>query len=168
LIGEYHNRGFTTFLVTNGTMPNVLENLNPLPTQLYITVAAPNDYVYNKLLVPMIKNGWERLNRTLELLPSLDTRKVIRHTLVDGWNINYVDEYSKLDLKGDPDFIEPKAYVYVSYSRERLNMSNMPSFQKIKDFSEQLSAKTGFEIKDQREDSRVMLLSKHKNNYKLF
>lgn len=167
LIREYHSRGITTFLVTNGTMPNVLENLDPLPTQLYITVAAPNSQIYDKLLAPMIKDGWNRLNKTLELLPSLNTRKVIRHTLVDGWNMNYVDDYAKLDLKAEPDFIEPKAYVYVGYSRERLNMANMPSFQKIKDFSEELSARTGFEIKDYREDSRVTLLSKHKNNYKL-
>ena len=39
LIEAATRRGITTFVVSNGTMPKVLETLNPLPTQLYITVA---------------------------------------------------------------------------------------------------------------------------------
>jgi tRNA wybutosine-synthesizing protein 1 len=167
LIEEYHKRGFTTFLVTNGTMPEVLESLDPLPTQLYVTVAAPNKEIYSKLLVPLIKNGWERLNRTLELLPSLDTRKVIRHTLVKGWNMEYVDEYAKLDMVAEPDFIEPKAYVFVGYSRERLTIENMPSHEEIRQFSREMAELTGYHYIDEKEDSRVVLLSKNKNPPKI-
>ncbi|MGC8609975.1 MAG: 4-demethylwyosine synthase TYW1 [Thermoplasmata archaeon] len=163
LIREYHKRGITTFLVTNGTMPEVLENLDPLPTQLYITVAAPNEEIYKKLLSPMIPKGWERLNKTLELLPSLNTRKVIRHTLVKNWNLEYVEEYAKLDLKAEPHFIEPKGYVYVGYSRERMTRENMPTHLEIKEFSKKLSELTGYYIMDEREDSRVVLLQKEKN-----
>ncbi len=159
LIEEYHKRGFTTFLVTNGTMPEVLENLDPLPTQLYVTVAAPNEEIYKKLLVPLIKNGWDRLKRTLELLPSLDTRKVIRHTLVKGWNMEgYEEEYAKLDMIAEPHFIEPKAYVFVGYSRERLTIENMPSHREIQKFAKRLAELTGYRYEDEREDSRVVLL----------
>ncbi len=168
LIEEYHKRGFTTFLVTNGTMPEVLENLDPLPTQLYVTLAAPNEEIYKKLLVPLIRNGWERLNKTLELLPSLNTRTVIRHTLVKGWNMeNYVKEYARLDSIGEADFIEPKAYVFVGYSRERLNLSNMPSMDEIRSFASALASETGYNYIDEKEDSRVVLLSKHKNPKKI-
>ncbi len=167
LIEEYHKRGFTTFLVTNGTMPEVLEKLDPLPTQLYITVAAPNEDIYRKLLVPLIKNGWDRLRRTLELLPSLDTRTVIRHTLVKGWNMEYIDEYAKLDLVAEPDFIEPKAYVFVGYSRERLNIGNMPSHAEIQEFANKMADLTGYNYTDEKEDSRVVLLSKHPNPPKI-
>ena len=161
LIEEYHKRGFTTFLVTNGTMPEVLENLDPLPTQLYVTVAAPNEEIYKKLLVPLIKNGWERLKRTLEFLPSLDTRKVIRHTLVKGWNMQrHEEEYAKLDSMAEPDFIEPKAYVFVGYSRERLTLANMPSMDEIRVFSRKLAELTGYIYRDEKEDSRVVLLTK--------
>ena len=159
LIEEYHKRGFTTFLVTNGTMPEVLENLDPLPTQLYVTVAAPNEEIYKKLLVPLIKNGWERLKRTLELLPSLETRKVIRHTLVKDWNMNgYEEKYAKLDMLAEPHFIEPKAYVFVGYSRERLNIENMPSHTEIQEFARKLADLTGYKYEDERQDSRVVLL----------
>ncbi len=160
LIEEYHRRGFTTFLVTNGTMPEVLENLDPLPTQLYVTVAAPNEEIYKKLLVPLIRNGWERLRRTLELLPSLNTRKVIRHTLVRGWNMGYEEEYAKLDLLAEPDFIEPKAYVFVGYSRERLTIENMPRHEEIREFAKKMAEITGYRYEDEREDSRVVLLMK--------
>ena len=167
LISEYHKHGFTTFLVTNGTTPEALESLDPLPTQLYVTVAAPTKEIYKKLLVPLIKNGWDRLHRTLEILPSLDTRTVIRHTLVKGWNMNNIENYAKLDSLAAPDFIEPKAYVFVGYSRERLNINNMPSHEEIKKFATQLSKETGYNIIDEKEDSRVILLSKHKNPDKI-
>ena len=167
LIEEYHKRGFTTFLVTNGTMPEVLENLDPLPTQLYVTVAAPNEAIYKKLLVPLIRNGWSRLMRTLEILPSLNTRTVIRHTLVKGWNMEHVEEYAKLDARADADFIEPKAYVFVGYSRERLSIQNMPSHEEIRDFANALAQATGYNFIDEKEDSRVVLLSKHENPEKI-
>ena len=89
----------TTFLVSNGTNPNVLAKLNPLPKQLYISIVAPNKKIYDKICSPVISNGWDKIIKTLELLPSLDTRIVIRHTLVKGWNMDYkyINQYEKLD-----------------------------------------------------------------------
>ncbi len=162
-LGEFielaHKKGMTTFLVSNGTLPKVIENLDPLPTQLYITVAAPNEEIYDKLLVPMIPNGWERLNETLEILPSLDTRTVIRHTLVKDWNMQgYEKEYAKLIEKADPDFIEAKGYVFVGYSRERMNMANMPSHDEIKEFGRKIGEYTGRELLLEYAPSRVVLV----------
>ena len=157
-----HRHGMTTFLVTNGTMPEVLEKMDCLPTQLYVSVSAPNEEIYKKLCCPLIKNGWEKLNKTLELLPSLNTRTVIRHTLVDSWNLGYEEEYARIDEKAEPWFIEPKGYVFVGYSRQRLNIKNMPSHEKIKKFGEKLAELTGYEIEGEREDSRVILLGRGK------
>ena len=147
-----------TFLVTNGTYPERLADLDVLPRQLYITVAAPNKEIYRKTCRPKIPDGWEKIMQTLELLPSLDTRTVIRHTLVKDMNLGWVDEYAKLDNIGQPDMIEPKGYVFVGSSRMRLHNSNMPSFQEIKEFSDQLGKLTGKEIIKEKEDSRVVLL----------
>ncbi|GGM71701.1 4-demethylwyosine synthase TYW1 [Thermogymnomonas acidicola] len=163
-LGEFielaHRRGMTTFLVTNGTLPMVLEKLDPLPTQLYVTVAAPNEKIFKELLSPAIGNGWQNLMRTLELLPSLDTRKVIRHTLVKGVNMPYVDEYARLDMIGMPDFIEPKGYVHVGQSIARLGIENMPSHADIMDFSRALAERTGYQVAGERSDSRVALLAR--------
>lgn len=163
-LGEFielaHKRGMTTFLVSNGTLPEAIENLDPLPTQLYITVAAPNEDIYRRLLVPMIPDGWERLNETLELLPSLDIRTVIRHTLVKGWNMEgYEREYAKLIEKAEPDFIEAKGYVFVGYSRERMTVANMPSHEEIKEFGSKLGELLGKDVVAEYEPSRVVLVA---------
>jgi tRNA wybutosine-synthesizing protein 1 len=156
------DRGMTTFLVTNGTTPKVLENLDPLPTQLYITLAAPNPDIHKKLCAPLGDRSWQRLENTLELLPSLETRTVVRLTLVDGWNIGWEDQYSELIQKADPDFVEPKAYVFVGASRERLSIDNMPLHETVKDFGKRLASKLGYDVIDEKSDSRVVLLSSDK------
>ena len=155
---ECHSRGMTTFLVTNGTYPERLAELDELPCKIYVTVAAPNEEIYRKVCRPKIKDGWQRLMKTLELLPSLDTGTVIRHTLVKGHNLGWTDEYAKLDNIAEPELIEPKGYVFVGGSRQRLSMDCMPSFQEITDFANELGPKVGMEIIRQREDSRVVLL----------
>jgi wyosine biosynthesis protein TYW1 len=157
-IKECHGRNMTTFLVTNGTYPERLEELDILPTQTYVTVAAPNEEIYKKVCRPKISDGWQRLTRTLELFPSLNTRTVIRHTLVKDLNFGWVKDYAKLDTIADPDLIEPKGYVFVGASRQRLSLESMPSFDEIKDFSMQLGSEIGMDIIKEREDSRVLLL----------
>ena len=158
---ECHKRNMTTFLVTNGTNPEILRDLDPLPKQLYVSVVAPNKEVYKKICSPLISDGWERINQTLELLPSLDTRTVIRHTLVQGWNMDekYIKEYAKLDEKASPLFIEPKGYVFVGSSRKRMNLSNMPSHNDVHDFGNKLSNILGYELTMEKPESRVVLVT---------
>ena len=159
---ECHRQGITTFLVTNGTNPNALEQLNPLPRQLYVSIVAPNEEIYKKVCSPLFPNAWKKINQTLELLPSLDTRTVIRHTLVQGWNMytKYVNKYAKLDEKASPLFIEPKGYVFVGYSRKRMTISNMPSHNSVHAFGKALSESLGYELTMEKPDSRVVLLSR--------
>ena len=161
---ECHKRNITTFLVTNGTNPTALEKMDTLPKQLYVSIVAPNKEVYKKICSPLISNGWDRINQTLDLLSSLDTRTVVRHTLVQNWNMQkkYTEEYAKLIKKAEPLFIEPKGYVFVGYSRKRMNISNMPSHEKVKEFGLGLSKETGYDFAMEKVDSRVVLLSKHK------
>jgi len=166
-LGEFfeicHKKRITTFLVTNGTTPEILEKLDPLPKQLYVSVVAPNEEVYKKICSPLIPNGWEKLNQTLELLPSLDTRTIIRHTLVKNWNMDdkFIEEYEKLDSKASPLFVEPKGYVFVGYSRKRMNLSNMPSHASVRDFGDKLAESMGYENIMEKSDSRVVLLGKN-------
>ncbi len=159
LIEEFKKREMTTFLVTNGTTPSVLEELEPLPTQLYVTVSAPNEVVFGRLSAPRSSRPWRNIMKTLELLPSLDTRTVIRHTLVKGWNLGYVDEYAKIDSTANPDFVECKAYMFVGRSRQRLNMENMPEHSEVREFSGDLAAAMGYSVAGERSDSRVTLLT---------
>jgi tRNA wybutosine-synthesizing protein 1 len=170
-LGEFiklcHRNNMTTFLVTNGTTPKILENLNPLPTQLYVTVAAPNLEIHKKLCAPSVPRAWDLLKETLEILPSLNTRRVIRHTLVDGWNLGFEEEYARLDEKAEPMFIEPKGFVFVGGARQRMEMVNMPSHEKVRKFGEKLGSILGYELLAERSDSRVVLLGQNKKNCKV-
>lgn len=160
LIEEFARRDFTTFLVTNGTLPDRLSSLNTMPTQLYLSLDAPDEKTYKQVCNPIIPDGWERIRETLALFPSLDTRKVVRVTLVKDHNMVYVKGYGRLIEKAEPDFVEVKAFMLLGGSRRRLCLENMPSFSEVSAFSEKLASELGYELKDQKEDSRVVLLSK--------
>jgi tRNA wybutosine-synthesizing protein 1 len=159
LMEELKKRDFTTFLVTNGTLPERVESLDPLPTQLYLSLDAPDEKIYRRMCNPIISDGWERIKQTLNLFPSLDTRKVVRITLVKGFNMLQVRGYSNLIQAAEPDFVEVKAYMFLGGSRRRLSLENMPSFDDVKRFSEELSEKLGYDVKDEKRDSRVVLLA---------
>lgn len=158
LIGEFHRRDIVPFLVTNGQHPGVLEESKE-PSQLYISLAAPDRETYMKTCRPLVSKAWKKLNRTLELLPSFDCVKVLRLTLVKNWNLKNPSKYAELIKKAEPDFVEPKGYMYVGHSRKRLDMENMPSHEEIKSFANELAKETGYELTDESEPSRVVLLS---------
>ena len=160
LIEEFHSRDMTTFLVTNGTNPEVLEKLDPLPTQLYVTLIAPNRELFEKTARPSITNAWDKINETIQLLPSLDTRKVVRLTLVPGYNMEQSEEYTKLFLESEAHFLEPKGFMSVGDARKRLPYEIMPRFEKINEFSKAIVADSDLQIIDQKEDSAVTLIAK--------
>ena len=108
--------------------------MDTLPTQLYVSVDAPNKQVFDEVCRPKWNSGaWEQFEKTIDLLPSLDTRIVCRHTLMKGVNMSdaHIKEFAALDNRADPDFIENKGYVFVGHSRENLAMENMPSHDDI-------------------------------------
>lgn len=159
LIEECRRRGMTSFLVTNGQHPEVLEHLVE-PTQLYISVVAPEPETYKAICQPTTPDGWERLNQSLELMHSFRCRKVIRLTLVKKLNMKNAAGYAKLIEKTKSDFVEAKAYMWVGYSRKRLAMENMPLFDELKEFARELARETGYEIVDEFEPSRAVLLKR--------
>ncbi|NOZ81730.1 MAG: 4-demethylwyosine synthase TYW1 [Candidatus Micrarchaeota archaeon] len=160
LLKEFHKRGMTTFLVTNGTFPERVVNLKELPTQLYVSVCAPNRRIFKSVNSPVIPDAWERLNRTLEILNDIGTTTVIRLTLAKGLNFTEPNGYGKLIKKASPDFVEVKAAMPVGFAKDRLEYSQMPLHREIKEFSEKISSVTGYILKDEKEDSRVVLLSR--------
>jgi tRNA wybutosine-synthesizing protein 1 len=160
LIRKLSVKGLTTFLVSNGTMPKKLSNLNHEPTQLYVSVCAPNKTIYNHLCRPQIANAWERLNETLSLFPSFSCPTVLRSTLVKNQNMENIDDYAHLVEKAEPTYIETKAYMHIGFSSLRLGFDNMPNHKEVYEFALRLSEKTGYKIVEQSIESRVVLLSK--------
>ena len=150
----------TTFLVTNGTRPDVLSDMDHLPSQLYVSVDAPTEEVYGNLCKPVEPGLWDRIVESLELMPSLDTRTVARHTLVRNWNMNDIEGYARLISVAEPDFIEAKGYVFVGYSRLRMTIDNMPSHDEVRAFASRMEDATGYVVAQEKPDSRVVVLTK--------
>ncbi len=167
LITELHKRKCCSFLVTNGLFPKTLERLERLPTQLYISVDAPNKELYQKIDHPLNKNAWNSFNKTLELLPSLNTRKVLRITLIKDLNMNNIQDYASLIKKAQPDFVEVKAYMWVGHSKKNLELNNMPLHKEVVEFSKKLVCATDLNLKDQKANSRVVLLSSSQKKNKI-
>jgi tRNA wybutosine-synthesizing protein 1 len=167
LIQGFHRRGFTTFLVSNGTVPEALSKLGEEPTQLYISVSAFDEKMFSEACRPHIKGAWKKLNETLSLLPSFKCPTVIRLTLARHLNLKNPELYARLIKKANPTYVEPKAYMHVGFSRLRLGFDNMPTHQEIQDFAVQLAEETGYNILDEAPDSRVILLSRLEKPIKL-
>jgi len=160
LIAEYQKRKMTIFLVTNGMRPDVLSSLSSLPSQLYVSVTSPDKEFFDKTQHPIPPAGWDKLIETLELLPSLKCRTVIRLTLAKDFNIDAVQGFAKLIDKASPTFIEPKAFMPIGASRSRLPYEAMPRHEEIVKFSEALANETGYKLTDESKPSRVVLLKK--------
>lgn len=161
LIKEIFNIKATAFLVTNGLQPEVLKKLDPLPTNLYISVDAPNEELFNKIDRSKTKNAWNKLNQSLEIMKNLKTTRVLRLTLIKGFNMINPEQYAELIKKADPDFIELKSYMWVGFSQKRLNIKNMPEHEDVKAFSKEiLKHLNNYKFKDEKKESRVVLLNK--------
>jgi len=167
LIKAFHKRSFTTFLVTNGTLPEVLSKLSEEPTQLYISTCAPDKKTFYETCRPQIPDAWERLNETLALLPSFKCPTVMRITLARHLNLKHPETYARLVGEANPIYVEPKAYMHVGFSRLRLTYENMPLHREIREFSTELAEETGYNMLDESKESRVVLLSKLEKPIKL-
>ncbi len=135
-LGICHNMGLSTFLVTNGTQPEVLANLENLPTQLYLTIAGASPKVHSAITRPFDpKKAWNSMLETIDLMPSLNTRKVIRLTLVKGKNMIEPDKYAELFFKSQSHFLEAKGFVSVGDARKNYGYEYMPKLEEIVEFS---------------------------------
>jgi tRNA wybutosine-synthesizing protein 1 len=166
MLKALRGRGISSFLVTNGTNPAMLrklaENAESLPTQLYITLPAPNEQMFQECCAPLIKEAWKKIMESLDVMKELKrrTRTTIRLTLAKNINMMHPEQYAALIKKADPLFVEVKAYMHVGYSKKRLSYENMPLHNEIKDFAAQLAVNLGMRIVDEQPESRVVLLMK--------
>jgi len=172
LIAELRRRGKTSFLVTNGLYPEKLRELiekENLPTQLYISVNTSNEKLYNKFHRSSIKDAWEKLNESLNLMAELKSRTIFRMNLVKNLNMNleHVEEYAELIKKAKPMFVEIKGFMSVGFARKRLGYDRMPDYEEMKIFVEKLSLATGLKILDVHERSRAWVLGEDGGKLKI-
>ncbi|MCH1771351.1 MULTISPECIES: 4-demethylwyosine synthase TYW1 [Metallosphaera] len=161
LIREYHKRGITTFLVTSGVRPDVLASLEEEPSQLFVSLQAPNEEKHRLINRPVVANSWNLVMKTLEILPSFSSPTVIRMTMMKEVNMSEDDarEFAKLMRIAMPTYIEVKAYMHVGPSTYRLTKDAMPRHSEVRSFAEKLAELTSYKIISEHAPSRIVLLS---------
>jgi tRNA wybutosine-synthesizing protein 1 len=156
------------FLVTNGQEPDMIQRLadeDALPTQLYLSTNAADQNSFLKINRPRYDDSWKRWNETLELLSSLDTRTVLRITLIKNWNDSkeMIPAFTEMFDKSNPHFIEIKSYMHIGRSTNRLEHENMLDMDEVRSFASEVSQRSNrFSIMDESEISRIVILQNKK------
>ena len=152
------------FLVTNGQEPDMIQKLqdeDALPTQLYLSTNAADYESFIKINKPKYDDSWERWNKTLDMLKNLDTRTVLRITLIRNYNDQkeMIPAFADMFRKASPHFIEIKSYMHIGRSTNRLEHENMLEMSEVKKFSEEIAKQSKiFSIMDESLVSRISIL----------
>ena len=156
LIEEIGRRGMTSFLVSNGSHPEVLESVRP--TQLYVSLNAVDRDHHNLVSNPR-EDTWDSILESLSSIRKHPSRTVVRLTLARGLNLERVRGFSKILEEARPDFVEVKAYMHLGRSRLRLDRGSMPEHAEILEFASELAKLIDYEMIADVSPSRVALLS---------
>jgi tRNA wybutosine-synthesizing protein 1 len=155
LIDLFTARGYTTFLVSNGTNPDMLARCSPFQT--YVSLDAPDDQTYRKVCRPLA-DSWGQVLESLQLLGS--RRSAVRITLVAGLNDFAPEKYAAILQGSGARFVEVKGYMYLGYSRNRLQRKNMPEHDAVRAFAERVAAACDYQFHDENRLSRVVCLER--------
>ena len=152
------------FLVTNGQEPDMIQRLqdeDALPTQLYLSTNAADYESFMKINKPKYDDSWQRWNKTLNMLKNLNTRIVLRITLIRDYNTQneMIPAFAEMFRKASPHFIEIKSYMHIGRSTNRLEHANMLEMEEVRKFSEQIAEQSKiFSIMDESFVSRISIL----------
>jgi len=159
----------SVFLVTNGQEPHMIRRMqeqpDTLPTQLYLSSNAADRDSFMRINRPRYEDSWERWNETLQMLRHLQTRTVLRVTLIRGHNdqTDVIPRFAEMFDRSDSHFIEIKSYMHIGRSVNRLEYDNMLDMQEVRQFAEGITRYSNrFSIMDQSDISRIVVLQNDK------
>ncbi len=158
ILEAFHKRGISTFLVTNAQYPEQIEKIENV-TQFYISLDAPNKLKLKSIDVPLFPDYYERLLKSLDIMKQKQFRSCIRLTVIKDVNDTDLEGYKELIERGNPEFIEVKAYMHVGASQQFLERSNMPEHEYIEEFTQKLlDLLDNYELVSEHRPSRVTCL----------
>ncbi len=152
------------FLVTNGQEPDMLQKLkdeDALPTQLYLSTNAADYESFLKINRPRYDDSWKRWNRSLKMLAELDTRTVLRITLIRNYNDSeeVMPAFAAMLRDSSPNFVEIKSYMHIGRSTNRLEHENMLDMDEVRHFASEIAKQSRiFSIMDESYISRIVIL----------
>ncbi len=137
------------FIVTNGQetdfFKKLAENEEFQPTQLYVSIDAPNEELFDKINLSLHKNGFNILKNSLKIFSSLSCRRILRYTMIKGLNSldEHIEGYKELINIANPDFVEIKSYMHLGMSQNRHTKDQMPEFIEVEEFAKKLAESLG-------------------------
>ena len=158
------NETKSIFLVTNGQEPDMIKRLadeDALPTQLYLSTNAADYESFMRINKPKYSDSWERWNKTLQMLKDLETRTVLRITLIRDYNDQkeMIPNFASMFDDSNPHFIEIKSYMHIGRSTNRLEYSNMLEMDEVRKFSDEVVENSKiFSVMDESFVSRIVVL----------
>jgi len=158
------------FLVTNGQEPEMIQRLqdeDALPTQLYLSTNAPDEETFQLVNKPRYKDAWERWNTSLEILSKINTRTVIRITLIKDYNTSeeLIPKFAQMLKRANVHFIEAKSYMHVGRSTNRLESSNTLEMSEVRHFADEVVKQSKiYSVMDESTISRIVVLQ-NKNRF---
>ncbi|NDB33270.1 MAG: 4-demethylwyosine synthase TYW1, partial [Nitrososphaeria archaeon] len=96
-----------------------------------------------------------------ELLQNLDTRTVLRMTMIRNHNDSesMIPVFADMIKRANVHFIEIKSYMHIGRSTNRLDYSDMLEFDEISHFANQLAQKSQiYSVSNESTISRIVLL----------
>ncbi|MEM3031016.1 MAG: 4-demethylwyosine synthase TYW1 [Candidatus Micrarchaeia archaeon] len=156
LVAGFHAMGMTTFVVSNGSNPRMIQEIEP--TQLYVSAIAPDKQSFTALGRPMLPDAWERFNASLKVLSKKKGRTVMRLTLVKPHNLHSPEKWAALVRSASPMYMELKSYMHVGYSTLRLGAECQPSFEEVRSLGRELARETNYLYTSECKASKAVLL----------
>jgi tRNA wybutosine-synthesizing protein 1 len=175
MFAEIRRREAVSFLVTNGLNPEIIAGFSDseLPTQIAVSMNAPNKELFLKWHRSTKKDAWKKFNETLDIVRKLEgkVRRAVRLTLVDVGDGEFgkmsnmskenIGEYCDLIRKAEPDFVHVKGYKSVGYARARMGYDKQPWFDAVKDYAVKICKELeGYEIVAEDERCCVVMLAR--------
>ncbi len=152
------------FLVTNGQEPDMIQRLkdeDALPTQLYLSTNAADYESFMRINRPKYDDSWERWNKTLHMLKELETRTVLRITLIRDYNTQeeMIPAFAAMIKDSSANFIEIKSYMHIGRSTNRLERENMLELDEVQHIASEIAKQSEiFSIMDESYISRIVVL----------
>lgn len=152
------------FLVTNGQEPQMLQRLvdeDALPTQIYLSTNAADYDSFIRINKPRYDDSWDRWNQSLRTISKMDTRSVLRVTLIRGHNNSesMIPLFADLIKRANVHFVEIKSYMHIGRSTNRLDKTDMLEFEEVSHFALQLAKKSEiYSVMDESVESRIVVL----------
>lgn len=154
----------SVFLVTNGTVPEMLKRIGTeskhFPTNIYLSLQAFSLDSHKKLNHPVIVNTWEKMKESMKYLSTIkaQTTTVLRITAIKEENMNHAKEFLPFIQLMQPQFIEVKGYGFLGCSRKRLKEENVPNWDEVQVFAEEIAELSGYKVGVKHEESDIVRL----------